>query len=281
MWVFDGDGHIAPGWPVEIRHPVESSPALGDIDGDGYVEIVLSGTDRIYAYNYNGSSLPNWPVTVDRRDPVGLIESSPVIGDVDGDGDLEIVVGSPRRCLLAYHHDGSVVEGFPLACAGTVASTPALLDVDGDGDSEVMAGSDDEYVYVWDLSGAHDEARIPWPMYAHDAQHTGAYPLAHLPPDIPEEELLSEASVYNFPNPTEGNSTLIRYRLGEGASVRIKIFNLAGELVDEFTGPGDPHTENEVRWNLQDFATGVYICRVEATGATGARTAFCKIAVVK
>ncbi|MFQ6091956.1 MAG: FG-GAP-like repeat-containing protein [bacterium] len=282
IYAFRSDRNPIYNWPVEVGDHFESSPALGDIDGDGYLEIVVSGTNKIYAFNYNGSALPNWPVTVDRTDPVGVvISSSPVIGDIDGDKDLEVVVGSPKGQLLAYHHDGTVVDGFPLPCGGEVNSTPALLDVDGGGDVEVMVGSDDGYLYMWDLPGTYNDENIPWPMYAHDVQHTGAFPMDQLPPEIPEEELLSETSVYNFPNPTEGNSTLIRYRLGEEASVTIKIFNLAGELVDKFTGPGYAHTENEVRWDLTDFATGVYICRVEATGAIKTKTAFCKIAVVK
>ena len=194
---------------------------------------------------------------------------------------MEVVVGSPEGQLVAYHHDGRIVDGFPLACGGKVHSTPALLDIDGDGDVEVMVGSDDGYVYTWDLEGAYDEEEIPWPMYAHDASHTGVYPSANLPPDIPEEELLAETSVYNIPNPTEGNSTLIRYRLGQEASVRIKIFNLAGELVEEFVEQGHAHTENDVPWDLTNIASGVYICRVEATGTDGTETAFCKIAVVK
>ncbi|UCE17526.1 MAG: VCBS repeat-containing protein [Gemmatimonadota bacterium] len=264
-----------------VDAPLQSPPALGDLDGDGFLEVVVSGSNKIHVFNYNASFSPNWPVTVNRASPRDGPYSSAAIGDIDGDDELEVLAGSPGGQLLAYHHDGSVVDGFPLACGGAVHSTPALLDVDGDGDVEVMVGADDGYLYMWDLPGIYDVENIPWPMYAHDAQHTGAYPASHLPPDIPEEELLSEASVYNFPNPTEGNSTLIRYRLGREASVTIKIFNLAGELVDEFTGPGSAHTENEVRWDLTDFASGVYICRVEASGSQGTEAAFCKIAVTK
>jgi hypothetical protein len=63
--------------------------------------------------------------------------------------------------------------------------------------------------------------------------------------------------------------------------VTIRIYDLSGDLVDEFPGSGHDHTENEMVWDLSDIASGVYLCRVEARGSGGTETAFCKIAVVK
>ncbi len=97
----------------------------------------------------------------------------------------------------------------------------------------------------------------------------------------PGDNLMPRHLVYNYPNPTEGNFTTIRYRLEQPAQVWIRIFDLVGELVDEFAGPGEPQTENEKRWDLTGVESGVYFCRVRAKGDGWERAATIKIAVVK
>jgi outer membrane protein assembly factor BamB len=68
---------------------VRSSPALGDIDNDGKLEVVVGSDDhKIYALNgENGSLL--WSYSTGY-----FVRSSPSLGDIDNDGKLEVVVGS-------------------------------------------------------------------------------------------------------------------------------------------------------------------------------------------
>jgi hypothetical protein len=88
-------------------------------------------------------------------------------------------------------------------------------------------------------------------------------------------------SVYNYPNPTEGTSTTIRYTLNAPASVKIKIYDIAGDYVDELTGSGFAPAANEVQWSLADVQSGVYLARVEAVGEDQTEVAIIKIAVIK
>ena len=101
--------------------------------------------------------------------------SSPVLGDIDGDRDLEIVVGSEDDKVYAWHHDGTSVTGWPETTGSIVYSSAALGDIDGDGDIEVVVGSYDDKVYAWDCSGTYDPSNIEWGMFRHDVRHTGVY----------------------------------------------------------------------------------------------------------
>jgi len=69
---------------------IYSSPAVGDLDGDGTLKIVFGGFDgNAWVLRPNdGGDQPGWPKFV--RD---TIWSSPALADLDGDGRLEIIIG--------------------------------------------------------------------------------------------------------------------------------------------------------------------------------------------
>lgn len=71
----------------------------------------------------------------------GAIASSPSIGDIDNDGEMEVIVGSLDGGVYAWNHDGSHVCGFPLITNGEVWSSPALGDLNHDGKPEIIVGS--------------------------------------------------------------------------------------------------------------------------------------------
>jgi len=140
---------LLPGWPQTTGYGLTSSAALGDLDGDGNLEVVLGGHDgKVYAWHHDGTPVAGWPQATGRD-----VYSSPALGDLEGDGKLEVVVGSTDGKVYAWHHDGTPVAGWPQTTGGGVASSPALGDLDGDGNLEVVVGSDDGKVYAWQHDG--------------------------------------------------------------------------------------------------------------------------------
>ena len=50
------------------KYPVNhSAPALADINNDGRLDIVLGGTNGLYAFNYKGALISGWPAYLDKR----------------------------------------------------------------------------------------------------------------------------------------------------------------------------------------------------------------------
>jgi FG-GAP-like repeat/FG-GAP repeat len=169
VYALDGrTGQPLPGWPVFVRDTVWSSPALADLDGGGGLEIVI-GADAhyegppidtpnggaLYVFRGDGANFPGFPRFITYADgvtPVG-IQSSPAVGDIDGDGCPEIVVGtgnstsSGGKQLFAWHNDGTPVAGWPVTLAGHPDGSPALADLDGDNVLDVIATDDAAYVY--------------------------------------------------------------------------------------------------------------------------------------
>lgn len=76
-------------------------------------------------------------------------------------------------------------------------------------------------------------------------------------------------------------ATAIRYFLNFPSTVKITIYDIAGDKVITLSGPGSAGVPNEVMWNLSNVARGGYLAVVEASanGKTERKTV--KIAVVK
>lgn len=105
-----------------------SSPAIGDIDGDGDAEIV-------YAFTPTAGGGAVQVVNGDLQGGVQMfravaepISDSVSLGDVDLDGDLEITVPTTTGKMYVLHHTGSDVAGFPYTSASGSPLSRAAID---------------------------------------------------------------------------------------------------------------------------------------------------------
>lgn len=172
------------GEPDGLWDGIPTSPAVGDIDGDGDLEIVVLGMDRrIHAWHHNGVAVNGWPISQWDGDPLWRGgRSSPALGDIDGDGLPEVVVGtmSPivngqqnqNATIWAVNGDSSLVPGFPIKTEQYIHSAPALGDIDGDGHLEIVVGTGvgiasgrSNIVYAWNHDGTpvHVLGGQAWP----------------------------------------------------------------------------------------------------------------------
>lgn len=177
VYLLNHDGTIAPGWPLVIPYTdayFRPSPALADLDNDGTLDIVLayySNTTheaRIYVVDHLGNIRSGWPQTYSEM----FSWSSPIVGDVDGDGLFDIVACGDNGYVSGWDRAGTPLAGFPMRAHDAVRGTPVLCDADGDGDEDLVVHSWDQHVYLYDLSGAHDPA-APWPMFQANAKRNG------------------------------------------------------------------------------------------------------------
>ena len=278
----------SPGEPAlyeyQLGESVLSYPALADIDADGELELVITGNNKLWAFNGNLTLVENFPVTVNAQNPVGFIESSPVVGDVDGDGFPDIVFGASDGLVYGFHVDGTPVDGFPLSTGGSVSSTPVIDDIIPGGAMEVVVASDDGYLYMWSVGGElSTEPVLPWQTFGGNNERTNYAPLSMLTPPAAGTELMEKAKVFAYPNPAEGNETRIRYFVNDVSRVDIMIFDMAGEYLTTLVNSSIIRNEyNESIWDVRTVSSGIYLARVSAIGDDGSSASkVIKIAVVK
>ncbi len=274
----DEDFAAAPGYPVTVKDAATEPPVLADIDGDGRRDVVATAGSLIYAWNQSGAVLDGYPVRVSAELP---LVSAPIVGDVDGDGIVEIVAVSEDGLVVAHGRNGARVRGFPLP-AGRGQQSAAMF-TQSDSIFLAVSSSDDGSVSAW-LTGMATQGiapgNYPWPQYQKDAMKSGLdTSLMQVTPI--SNEFFPSSRAYNWPNPVYEGKTFIRYFVNEDATVAIRIFDLVGDLVAEFPGPGIGGLDNEVEWDARDVQSGVYYARIEANGGGKSGVAVIKVAVVK
>ncbi len=190
-----------PSWEAfdgTIADTIWSSPAIANLDNSGMPEILI-GTDEgmyesvwqgnmgewsywdcpyalpsgwsngycggsLYGISANGQLLPNFP-----RYYYETVFSSPVVADVDFDGDLEIFSGlgyfyemnSPThpiggQRLIGLDHQGNELPGWEggISVDGATPAAPAIGNIYGDSKPEIIIPTMNSQLYAFQADGS-------------------------------------------------------------------------------------------------------------------------------
>ena len=145
---------------------------FADLDGDGDLDFVVS--DRTYNTRYfeNTGSVTNPVFTqlLGEANPLAIVveevSDKPTFMDLDGDGDLDLAMGTRVGGALHYYENtGSVTnpvfiqhtgDSNPFEQLRSSKNMPELADVDGDGDLDLLSGSSSGRTFYFENTGTAD-----------------------------------------------------------------------------------------------------------------------------
>jgi len=182
---------LLPAWPAVAALPVFveltgganplagvdagkfSAAGLGDLDGDRDLDLVAGNQDGtlLYFENTGGAASPAFTEQSGSASPLDGLSvidgfSTPALVDLDGDGDLDLVVGAHTSGFHYFENTGTPSAAIFVERTGAAnrlgglapgeVPEPAFADLDGDGDLDLVAGTADGTFHYFENTGTRE-----------------------------------------------------------------------------------------------------------------------------
>ena len=265
-----------------------SGIALGDVNGDGYPEIVFLGDNMVYALDRSGLPIAGFPVKISRGAPIYGFFSDPVIVDVTGDAAPEILVPSNDGLVYAVSGKGKMLssqDGFPIAAGSfeyvdsTQVVQPMSIFVANAVSDKKSSGPEIYALHRNNLSAFRlrrasldaAESAAAWTLPAGGNERTGYFDASKLG-DVQKDSAKDEITeFFMFPNPVRGGVAKARFEIGNKAkSATLELYDITGLCVfkkkfDELA-KGRNQIEN---LDLKKLGSDVYTARLKVKFESG------------
>jgi hypothetical protein len=258
-----GNGNLQP--PVQYSIGSQGGAtdiAVADLNNDGNLDIASCNfwegtTMSILFGNGNGTFQPA-VILPSAYSPDLLNVSGIVVGDMDNDGDKDILVANNASNSFSLYTNNNGVFSFSMRVGGYWgASAPFFADFDNDGKGDIVALGGLQYPGPPGVTST---------LLFIKGLNTGPTHVSQDPDEIPNKYSLEQ----NYPNPFNP-STTIQFTLPEQTSVKLEVFNTLGQrvalLLDDVRDAGH-YTE---KIDASQLASGVYYYRLSAVGETSSR----------
>lgn len=202
IYAYNPDGTLVDGWPVFVDHERMpggelEAPAVGDLDGDGWKEVIVNGFYGLYVYNHDGSFRFNISFTDLCENPYRplTVPSSVVLFDLNNDGQMEIIkkymnFNDKFEKIVVFNSTGEILNGWPQNIyqfmglngdnhidTSSFGLTPSIGNFDEDDEWEIVVGTvRNEYEDINDPEETfHHEGRVY--VFNHDGSVVDGFPV--------------------------------------------------------------------------------------------------------
>lgn len=265
-----------------------SGIAIGDINGDGYPEIVFLGDNLVYALDRSGLPIAGFPVKISRGAPVYGFFSDPVLVDVTGDDTPEILVPSNNGLVYAVTGKGKMLtskDGFPIAAGSyedmdsTSVIQPMSIFVANAVSDKKSAGPElfalhRNSLTAFRLRNAKTDAAssaAAWTLPAGGNERMGYFDASKLS-DVKKVTAKDEITeFFMFPNPVRGGDAKARFEIGAAAkNATLELYDITGLCVFKTKMSDVKQGRNQFeKLDLKHLGSDVYTARLKVKFESG------------
>jgi serine protease len=139
---------VQAGWPLNLNGASQSSACIHDLGESQDKEVIFGDqAGRIHALKSDGTELSGFPYTA----AAGII-GSPAMGDINADGDLEIVANVNNQNIICLNHEGELLWTAP--SGGLLVGNPIIANLNSSGAPEIVAFTQNRYIVVLTSTGS-------------------------------------------------------------------------------------------------------------------------------
>jgi hypothetical protein len=210
---------------------------------------------KLHVTDSDGNYLPGFPV--DTNNPV---EATPILVDMDNDGNIDIVYGDSEGFLHAINIQGEECDSFPINLKSALNTTPTIGYAKNNDVLAILVPNQNGYNFI-DYKLPIGE--IVWGTFKGNERRSGNYDDMLSTKKYEESVLPAIALKGNFPNPFNPETT-ISFTLNSETKVDLKIYNIRGQVVKTLLNNTLNHGEHRVVWDGKDdqgaqVGSGVYL----------------------
>ena len=279
--IVKNDGTELQGWPKMTTNWIYGPPSIGDIDGDGELDIAVGDqtlsanpVNIVYAWNaLSGYPLPGFPI-----EDIFAVNNQVILADLDGDDKIELMFDDNTSAgkYLGYNHDGTAMDNRPLYVDGTTFFiNPLVADISQDGTLAISGGGYDEgsdnlHLYLWNANAEYNAALAVLPILQYNTRHNGVFG-DYLMVGMKEGPGEGPGEWQIFPNPTNEILNFKFSILNSGRDLFLSIYDISGrEVMKRMV----PRGQKELQINIRDYKEGIYIAVMKDGSSTSASWKF-------